>query len=147
MSSQPPASSLSWFWRLFGTGETKEKTNAISIPKYPAAPTDVNLAVALQYGTATGLPQLQKAINEFVEKVFDPAYADWTTLAHTGNTDGCVLPSRPAASGGAGTAPGRAAHGVCGVPTALGTTAASCYSFYFLRALMQDTNGAGGPAR
>ncbi|KAH9943153.1 PLP-dependent transferase [Epithele typhae] len=56
------------------------KTASITVPKYPVKPTDVNLAVALQYGTATGLPQLQKAVNEFVETTFQPAYADWKTL-------------------------------------------------------------------
>ncbi|EJF62296.1 PLP-dependent transferase [Dichomitus squalens] len=79
--------SISWFWKLFG-GSRKEKTSPITIPKHPAKPDDINLTVALQYGTATGLPQLQKFISEFVEKVYQPAYADWTALVQTGNTDG-----------------------------------------------------------
>ncbi|KAL7282645.1 hypothetical protein ACG7TL_004118 [Trametes sanguinea] len=80
-------SSLSWLWKLFGSNR-KEKTNNITIPKFPEHPDEVNLATALQYGTATGLPQLQKFINNFVKKVYQPAYEDWTTLVQTGNTDG-----------------------------------------------------------
>ncbi|OBZ70291.1 Aromatic amino acid aminotransferase C56E4.03 [Grifola frondosa] len=79
-------SSLSWIWKLFGA--SKEKTNPITIPKYPTATDDINLAVALQYGMATGIPQLQKFVKEFVEKVYQPAYSDYTTLVQTGNTDG-----------------------------------------------------------
>ncbi len=37
---------------------------------------------------ATGQPKLTEIIREFVEKVFLPAYGNWTTLIHTGNTDG-----------------------------------------------------------
>lgn len=80
-------SSLSWFWKLFGTS-SKTKTTPISILKYPENPGDVNLATALQYGMATGLPQLQKFIKDFVEKVYQPAYSDCTIMAHIGNTDG-----------------------------------------------------------
>ncbi|TFY57906.1 hypothetical protein EVJ58_g6740 [Rhodofomes roseus] len=81
-------SSLSWIWKLFSR-TNKEKTNTITIPKYVEHPAeDVNLAVALQYGMATGLPQLQKFIKEFVEKIYQPAYEDCTVMVHTGNTDG-----------------------------------------------------------
>lgn len=80
---------LSWLWKLFGSAR-KEKTSPITVPKYPATKDDVNLATALQYGTANGLPQLQKFIKNFVEQVYQPAYADWTILVHTGNTDGYV---------------------------------------------------------
>ena len=86
-------SSLSWVWKLFGAG-TKEKTTPITVPKYPSTANDVNLAVALQYGTAQGLVQLQKFIKEFVGNVYQPAFADWTTLIHCGNTDAwsrCVI--------------------------------------------------------
>ncbi|KAI0638513.1 PLP-dependent transferase [Trametes polyzona] len=79
-------SSFSWLWKLFGSAR-KEKTSAIHIPKYPKHPEDVNLATALQYGTATGLPQLTKFINNFVGTIYQPAYEDWTTLVQTGNTD------------------------------------------------------------
>lgn len=99
MTNSPSESSLSWLWKIF-SGARKEKTNTITIPKFTDHPQDeVNLATALQYGTATGLPQLQKFINNFVEKVYQPGYADWTTLVQTGNTDGSVSLSRlPAVS-------------------------------------------------
>lgn len=82
-------SSLSWVWKLFGSGSRKEKTTAITIPKYASDPTnEVNLATALQYGTAQGIIPLQKFLKEFASKVYQPAYSDFTTLVHTGNTDG-----------------------------------------------------------
>ena len=93
LDSSQSGSSFSWLWKLFGSSP-KEKTRPITIPKYPATKDDVTLATALQYGTATGLPQLQKFINEFVEKTYQPAYSDWQTLVQTGNTDGSV-PLRP----------------------------------------------------
>lgn len=83
--------SVSWLWKLFGGSSRKEKTAPITVPKYPANSGDINLAQALQYGTATGLPQLREFINNFAEKVYQPAYSDWTTLVHTGNTDGSVF--------------------------------------------------------
>lgn len=83
-------SGISWFWKLFARSN-KPKTAPVSIPKFPEAPGDVNLAVALQYGTATGIPQLQKFIKDFVDKVYQPAYSDYSILVQTGNTDGCVL--------------------------------------------------------
>ena len=76
---------LSWFWNFFGP---KQKTISINIPKYPTTPDQINLAVALQYGQAIGLPQLQVFIKNFAQHVYAPAYSDWTTLIHTGNTDG-----------------------------------------------------------
>jgi len=79
----------SWFWRLFGGNAQKEvQTTHISVAKYPADRLTVNLATALQYGTAQGLPALQAVWREFVGKVYKPAYDDWTVLADTGNTDG-----------------------------------------------------------
>ncbi|THV08593.1 PLP-dependent transferase [Dendrothele bispora CBS 962.96] len=82
------SSSTSWFWKLFSSSGSKERTTPITIGKYPKKPEDVNLATALQYGMATGLPQLKEVLKEFVEKVYQPAYGNWTTLIHTGNTDG-----------------------------------------------------------
>ena len=82
-----PSSSLSWFWRLFGSESSKVKTTPLHIPKYPTVKDEINLAVALQYGTAQGLPQLQKFIKEFTDKVYQPAYKDWANLVQTGNTD------------------------------------------------------------
>ena len=83
--------SVSWLWKLFGGSSRKEKTTPITIPKYPANSGDINLAQALQYGTATGLPQLREFIHDFAGKVYQPAYSDWTTLVDTGNTDGSVF--------------------------------------------------------
>ncbi|KIP08349.1 hypothetical protein PHLGIDRAFT_18957 [Phlebiopsis gigantea 11061_1 CR5-6] len=82
-------SSLSWVWKLFGASTRKEKTTAITIPKYASDPmNDINLAVALQYGTAQGILPLQKFLQEFSSKIYQPGYEDFTTLVHTGNTDG-----------------------------------------------------------
>jgi aromatic amino acid aminotransferase I len=54
---------LSWLWGLFSN--TQISTTPISIPKYAENSDDINLAVSLQYGLATGIPQLQKFIQEF----------------------------------------------------------------------------------
>lgn len=69
-------SSLSWLWTLFG------RTNTITIPKYVpnATLTTIQLSTSLQYGTALGLPALQKFVREFVEKVFTPGYGNWETI-------------------------------------------------------------------
>ncbi|KAJ3768951.1 pyridoxal phosphate-dependent transferase [Lentinula raphanica] len=79
-------SSLSWFWKLFSRSE-KERTSTFTVGKYPKHPGDLNLESGLQYGLATGQPKLNEIIREFVGKVFQPAYSNWTTLVHTGNTD------------------------------------------------------------
>lgn len=84
-------SSVSWFWKLFGYSSRVERTERYSIPKFTSNPAEVNLATALQYGTATGLVPLQKFQQDFTQKVFQPKYQDVTTLAHAGNTDGFVL--------------------------------------------------------
>ncbi|KIK59151.1 hypothetical protein GYMLUDRAFT_44904 [Collybiopsis luxurians FD-317 M1] len=76
-------SSLSWLWKL-----DKERTASFTVHKYPQHPGDINMGTALQYGPATGLPQLQDILREFVGKVFQPAYGNWTTLMHAGNVDG-----------------------------------------------------------
>ncbi|KAH9483055.1 Aromatic amino acid aminotransferase C56E4.03 [Psilocybe cubensis] len=77
---------LSWLLSLFSS--ESDSTIPISIPKYPSTPTDLNLATALQYGVARGIPQLQSTIVAFTTRVFQPAYADATVLLHVGNTDG-----------------------------------------------------------
>lgn len=84
-SSEP---GLSWFWRLFSS--KTEKTEHLLIPKYAnGASTDVvSLEVALQYGAAKALVPLQNFMRDFTAKVYQPAYADFTTLVHAGNTDG-----------------------------------------------------------
>lgn len=85
-------SSFSWLWNLFGAESTsKEKTSTVTIPKYPSDPDDLSLSVALQYGPAVGLTQLQKVIYELTMKVHNPGYEHFTTLIHTGNTDGYVF--------------------------------------------------------
>ena len=37
---------------------------------------------------AKGLKPLQDLINDFVGNVYQPGYANYTTLVHAGNTDG-----------------------------------------------------------
>ena len=87
------SSPFSWLWRIFGggAGRRDDATTHIEVPHDPH-PDDggVNLSTALQYGPATGLPRTQEFIHEFTERVYAPAYHDWTTLIHTGNTDGYV---------------------------------------------------------
>ncbi|KAK0453901.1 pyridoxal phosphate-dependent transferase [Armillaria borealis] len=74
---------------LFGAGAgKKEKTTSFTINKWPAHTGDLNLATALQYSPATGLAALQKIIQEFSEKVYQPGYKNFTTLIDAGNTDG-----------------------------------------------------------
>ncbi|KAH8988718.1 pyridoxal phosphate-dependent transferase [Lactarius hatsudake] len=83
------SSAFGWLWRIFGGGAGhRDDTTRIEVPREPR-PDDggVNLAAALQYGPATGLPRLQKFIQEFTERVYAPGYDNWTTLVHTGNTD------------------------------------------------------------
>lgn len=64
-------------------------TAHVSIPKHKAsdAPKDaVELASALQYGQATGLPALTRFVKEFSALVYDPAFADFETLVNCGAT-------------------------------------------------------------
>ncbi|KAI0041417.1 PLP-dependent transferase [Auriscalpium vulgare] len=83
----PTTSSLSWLWRLFGS-DTAHTTRVV-VPKAPSPGDDgMNLSAALQYSPATGILKVQKFIRMFTERVYEPAYSDWTTLIHTGNTDG-----------------------------------------------------------
>lgn len=87
--TEKSSSPVSWFWKLFGAGAAgKERTEHISVPKYASSPDDINLAIALQYGTAQGLVPLQKFMKEFSTKVYQPAYGNFATLVHAGNTDG-----------------------------------------------------------
>jgi len=76
---------LSWLWNMFGS---KEKTIPFAVKKYPEHPGDINLAVALQYGTTQGFVQLREITRAFTGRVYQPAYEDWEILVHTGNTDG-----------------------------------------------------------
>ncbi|KAF8897502.1 pyridoxal phosphate-dependent transferase [Infundibulicybe gibba] len=84
------SSSFSWLWNLLSGYKKKEHTVALHIPKYPANPNDLSLSTALQYSTADGMVQLQDIIKEFTAKVYRPAYGNFHTLVHTGNTDGWV---------------------------------------------------------
>jgi len=89
LSPTEPSTSLSWLWKLFGShNATKEKTQAVTIPKYPAVKGDVNLATSLQYAPAVALAQLQDFLKPFISEVYRPAFKDWTVLIDTGNTDG-----------------------------------------------------------
>lgn len=36
---------------------------------------------------SSGIPQLQKIVKEFSDKVYQPAYGNYVTLLHAGNTD------------------------------------------------------------
>lgn len=91
-SSVSPSKALTptpanWFWRLFGS--STEQTEKIAIPKTPSANDEgLNLSVALQYGPATGLAPLRDFLQHLSGTVYKPAYSDFTTLVHTGNTDG-----------------------------------------------------------
>lgn len=99
------SSFFGWIWNMFrGTPKTERYT----VSKFSAKPEEINLANALQYcsslpisvfatiekyfyiARATGVIQLQEFIRGFTKRVYDPAYSDWTTLAHCGNTDALV---------------------------------------------------------
>jgi aromatic amino acid aminotransferase I len=88
-AASSPSSAFGWLWRLFGA--SKDDTTRIRIPREPR-PDDggLNLATALNYGPATGHALMRAFIREFTERIYAPAYDDWNTLVHTGNTDGCV---------------------------------------------------------
>ncbi|TFK75944.1 PLP-dependent transferase [Pluteus cervinus] len=77
-------SSLSWLWNLF----SGDKSTSLTVPRYPAKDGDINLAQALQYGLARGMPQIQDFIRRFTAEVYQPAYDNWATLINSGNTDG-----------------------------------------------------------
>ncbi|KAG2348855.1 PLP-dependent transferase [Suillus weaverae] len=89
LSPTESSTSLSWLWKLFGShNATKEKTQAVTVPKYPAVKGDINLATSLQYGSAVAQAQLQDFLKHFISEVYRPAFEDWTVLIDTGNTDG-----------------------------------------------------------
>ncbi|KAH7930638.1 PLP-dependent transferase [Leucogyrophana mollusca] len=84
----PQPSSFEWLWKFLGKEVPYGKTTGISIPKYPTAPDDLNLARALQYTPAIAQPQLQAFMTRFVREVYQPAYANYAVLVNMGNTDG-----------------------------------------------------------
>ena len=77
---------FSWIWALFSN--RKDSTSLITIPKYPRDPADLNLATSLQYSLASGHPRLRQLLYEFTRTVYKPAYSNFATMVHTGNTDG-----------------------------------------------------------
>ncbi|KAJ7590496.1 pyridoxal phosphate-dependent transferase [Mycena floridula] len=83
--SNDSGSSFSWLWKLLGSGS--KRTSTVKVNKF-SKPGELNLATALQYSTATGLPDLQRIFKEFTTKVYQPGYSNFTTLVHAGNTDG-----------------------------------------------------------
>jgi aromatic amino acid aminotransferase I len=76
---------LSW---LFG----KKPTKTITIPKNPEEakgnPNAVDLSTLLQYSSAEGHPALKEFIRNFVEKVYQPGYADWQVQVNVGASAG-----------------------------------------------------------
>ncbi|KZV76403.1 PLP-dependent transferase [Peniophora sp. CONT] len=90
--STAPASSsgnVSWLKRLFGLAPAPPKPITFTINHAPA-PGDngLNLTKALQYNPVRGLDYVASTIDAFVGRAFQPGYADFKTLIHTGNTDG-----------------------------------------------------------
>jgi aromatic amino acid aminotransferase I len=81
------SSQFGWLWRLFGAG--KDDATHVKVPHKPR-PGDggLNLTTALQYGPAIGLEHTRTFIHEFTERIYSPAYDDWTNIVDTGNTDG-----------------------------------------------------------
>lgn len=81
-------SPLAWLWNLFSS-PSAARTTKISVPKYVSDPlNEVNLATALQYGMATGVLPLQQFLRDYSRIFYKPGFSDFTTLVHTGNTDG-----------------------------------------------------------
>jgi aromatic amino acid aminotransferase I len=76
---------LSWLWNLFSSAQL---TEPISIPKYADKPQGVDLATSLQYSITRGLPPLTAICTEISSRIYRPAYANFITFAHVGNTDG-----------------------------------------------------------
>ncbi len=74
----------------FGTGAQGEATARIG--KYDAtqggaeAAAEYDLAIALNYGQATGSAQLMRWVTEHTELVCNPPYADWRTCLTVGST-------------------------------------------------------------
>ncbi|GAA5978310.1 hypothetical protein JCM11641_004650 [Rhodosporidiobolus odoratus] len=73
-----------WLMSWFSGGK---KTDAWTINKFEEDKAKVQLSVALQYGTAAGLPALAQFIHEFTAKVYRPAYSDFATVINAGSTD------------------------------------------------------------
>lgn len=82
-------SPFSWLWSLLFSSRKDSKHFKISIPKYAARPDrELQLATALQYGTAQGLPQLRDFMLRFTRLVHrPPPEVKHEILVTTGNTD------------------------------------------------------------
>jgi hypothetical protein len=75
------SSPLGWPWRsLFGSGNG-DGTTRVRIPrKSRQGDGGLNLATVLEHGPTMVLTRIQAFVREFTERVYAPAYADWTTL-------------------------------------------------------------------
>lgn len=72
-----------------GSNDAERAHDKLVVQKWPEHPgEEINLARALQYDMAKGLPNLQAFIYDYTARFFRPAYADFSVLVHTGNTDG-----------------------------------------------------------
>ncbi|GAA6009684.1 aminotransferase-like domain-containing protein [Rhodotorula paludigena] len=74
-----------WLWSWISGGA--KATDSWSIPKRDSDPSRIQLASALQYGTAAGLAPLAQFIHAFTERVYQPGYADFHTVINAGSTD------------------------------------------------------------
>ena len=64
-------------------------TTSFTIPKYVQG-ADLNiiqLSTSLQYQAVTGPPPLALFLRKYVQKIYQPAYADWDVLINCGATD------------------------------------------------------------
>jgi len=80
--------SFTWIWSLVGWQSDKAKTFRVRVPKFVGNPEDPNLATGLQYGTGRGIPSLEKFVNRFSREVLHPAFPEFSTFVHAGNTAG-----------------------------------------------------------
>jgi hypothetical protein len=86
MSRRPHRLPLRRPWRLAGfsaSGGGKDETTRVNVPREPRRKMEGSIS-PLRCSTAPS----RASIREFTERIYGPAYDDWTTL-HMGNTDGC----------------------------------------------------------
>ncbi|KAG1755732.1 pyridoxal phosphate-dependent transferase [Suillus lakei] len=95
------STSLSWLWKLFGShSATKEKTQAVTIPKYPAVDGEINLASSLQYGAAVAQTQLQVFLKHFISETGAPVQFRYNICCDDSHSGGreplrrCATPAR-----------------------------------------------------
>lgn len=69
------------------TDDVKETTITIN-RAYDPKENLIGTAQALEYGDIFGLPSFNKVLSEFVEKVHQPGYSDWSLIPTTGSGDG-----------------------------------------------------------